>query len=69
MDSPFGAEAHRPTVIWTTADGVRCAIARYDETRYQLRLFRREGTIKADLFASLAEALTTAERWREERPD
>ena len=54
------------TVIWATSAGVRCVVARYDETRYQLRLLRGEETIKADLFASVADASRTAHRWRAE---
>ena len=54
------------TVIWSTREGVRCVVARYDETRYQLRLLRAEGTVKADLFASLADANHEAYRWRAE---
>lgn len=54
------------TVIWATSEGVRCVVARYDEARYQLRLLRAEGTIKADLFASLADANRAANRWRVE---
>src|SRR5258706_3863261 len=54
------------TVIWATSEGVRCVIAPYDETRYQLRLLRAEGTIKADLFTSLADANGAARRWRVE---
>ncbi len=54
------------TVIWATSEGVRCVVARYDEARYQLRLLRAEGTIKADLFASLADANRAANRWRAE---
>jgi hypothetical protein len=52
------------TVIWATSDGVACVVAGYDETRYQLRLIRPGGTIKADLFANLAEANDAAARWR-----
>ena len=55
-----------PTVIWATSDGVRCVVAPYDETRYQLRLLRAAGTVKADLFASVADANRAARRWRAE---
>jgi hypothetical protein len=54
------------TVIWATSDGVRCVVARYDESRYQLRLLRTQGTVKADLFASLSDANRAANRWRAE---
>ena len=56
----------RQTVVWTTWEGVRCVVAPYDETRYQLRLLRAAGTVKADLFASLADANRAARRWRVE---
>ena len=52
------------TVLWTTSDGVRCVLARYDETRYQLRLMRSQGTVKADLFTEYDAALTAAQEWR-----
>lgn len=58
--------SRRQTVVWITSGGVRCVVAPYDETRYQLRLLRAEGTIKADLFASLADANRAARRWRAE---
>ena len=58
--------SRRQTVIWATSDGMRCVVAPYDETRYQLRLLRAAGTVKADLFASLADANRAARRWRTE---
>ncbi len=58
--------SRRQTLIWATSDGMRCVVARYDDTRYQLRLLRAEGTIKADLFASLADANRAARHWRAE---
>jgi hypothetical protein len=51
------------TVLWTAPDGVRCVVTRYDETRYQLRLLRDGGTIKADLFSDHAEAVTASREW------
>jgi hypothetical protein len=54
------------TVIWATSEGLRCVVAPYDETRYQLRLLRPEGTIKTDLVTSLADANREARRWRAE---
>jgi hypothetical protein len=45
---------------------VRSVVAPYDETRYQLRLLRAAGTVKADLFASVAAANREARRWRAE---
>ena len=58
--------ARQQTVIWATSEGVRCVVAPYDETRYQLRLLRPAGTIKADLFANVADANRAARRWRAE---
>ncbi len=52
------------TVLWTASDGVRCVIATYDETRYQLRLLRQDGTVKADLFSNYSQALATSLDWR-----
>ena len=56
----------RQTVIWATSEGVRCVVAPYDETRYQLRLLRAAGTVKADLFPNVADANRAARRWRAE---
>jgi hypothetical protein len=36
------------------------------ETRYQLKLLREFGTIKADLFAGHADAVAASRQWREE---
>ena len=58
--------SRRQTIIWATSEGVRCVVAPYDETRYQLRLLRAAGTVKADLFASVADANRAARRWRAE---
>jgi len=58
--------SRRQTVIWATSEGVRCVVAPYDETRYQLRLLRAAGTVKADLFATLTDANRAANRWRAE---
>ena len=52
------------TVLWATSDGVRCVLAPYDETRYQLRLMRDDGTIKSDLFVGYAQALAASREWR-----
>jgi hypothetical protein len=54
------------TVLWRASDGMQCVIARYDETRYQLRLLRQDGTVKADLFSDYAQALATSLDWRNE---
>jgi hypothetical protein len=51
------------TLVWETSE-VRCVIARYDETRYQLRLLRGLGTVKTDLFADYVQALTASREWR-----
>lgn len=58
--------SQRQTIIWATSEGVRCVVAPYDETRYQLRLLRAAGTVRADLFASVADANRAAHRWRAE---
>jgi hypothetical protein len=54
------------TTLWTCPQGIRCVLLRYDETRYQLKLVRQLGTIKADLFAGYANALAASRQWREE---
>ena len=54
------------TVLWTVSNGVRCVVTRYDERRYQLRLLRESGTIKADLFSNHAEALANSREWRQQ---
>ena len=41
------------TTLWTCPLGIRCVLLTYDETRYQLKLVRELGTIKADLFAAV----------------
>jgi hypothetical protein len=59
------AERHE-TTLWTSAQGIRCVVLPYDETRYQLKLLRELGMIKADLFAGYANAVAASRRWREE---
>jgi hypothetical protein len=54
------------TTLWSCPLGIRCVLLPYDETRYQLKLVRELGTIKADLFACYASALAASRRWREE---
>jgi hypothetical protein len=54
------------TTLWTCPQGIRCVLLPYDEARYQLKLVRETGTIKADLFAGHANAVTASRRWREE---
>ena len=54
------------TVLWTASDGIQCVIAPYDEARFQLRLLRQDGTVKADLFSDYAQALATSVDWRNE---
>jgi hypothetical protein len=56
----------REATLWTRPDGVRCVLLRYDETRYQLKLVRAIGTIKADLFTGYSSALAASRKWREE---
>ena len=53
-------------VVWSTDTGFRCVIRAYDDTRYQLRLAWRDGTVKSDLFDSYDEALAVASTWRSE---
>src|SRR5215210_4382700 len=53
------------TLLWTVR-GVRCVVKRYDETRYQLRLLRAGGTIKADLFSNHAAAVSASHLWRQQ---
>jgi hypothetical protein len=54
------------TTLWTCPQGIRCVLLPYDEARYQLRLVRDTGTIKAELFAGQANAVTASHRWRGE---
>jgi hypothetical protein len=54
------------TILWTCPQGIRCVLLPYDEARYQLKLVRALGTIKADLFAGYANAVAASRRWREE---
>ena len=54
------------TLLWTARNDVRCVVKRYDETRYQLRLLRGDGTIKADLFSNHAEAVCASHVWRQQ---
>lgn len=52
------------TTLWVIEDGPHCTIRRYDDQRYQLRLLRRAGTVKADLFADYGQALAVSDEWR-----
>ncbi len=52
------------TVLWTESGGIRYVIAPYDETRYQLRLLRYDGTVKADLFSDYPQVRATSLDWR-----
>jgi len=54
------------TVLWTDSDGIRCLLVPYDEARFQLKLVRPHGTVRADLFASYAEALAASDKWRQQ---
>jgi len=38
----------------------------YDDSRYQLRLAWKDGTVKSDLFRSDDEAVAAAEAWKTE---
>jgi len=54
------------TELWATSSGFRGVVIRYDQGRYQLRLMREQGTVKADLFHGYASALEAArERFRQ----
>jgi len=55
--------ASQETTLWA-AGGLRCVVSRYDDERYQLRLLRTVGTVKADLFADYGQAVAIAELWR-----
>ena len=61
MGSSMATES---TVLWVTRDGVRCVLRAYDETRYQLRLLRENGTIKTDLVRGYAQAVLESDAWR-----
>lgn len=50
--------------IWTTPAGLRCMVAPYDEDRYQLRLMRRDGTVRSDLFPNYDAAMAAALEWK-----
>ena len=54
------------TVLWTTTGGIRCVMRPYDETRYQIRLLRNNGTIKSDVASGHLEAMAIAQKWRQE---
>jgi hypothetical protein len=54
------------TTLWTSLQGIRCVVLPYDETRYQLKLLRELGMIKADLIAGYANAVAASRRWRQE---
>ena len=55
--------ASEETTLWA-AGGLRCLVRRYDDERYQLRLLRTAGTVKADLFTDYGQAVAVAELWR-----
>jgi hypothetical protein len=52
------------TILWTAADGIRCVLVPYDESRYQIRLMRDGGTIRADLFSGDTAALAASREWQ-----
>jgi len=51
------------TTLWAAGE-LRCVVRRYDDERYQLRLLRTAGTVKADLFADYGKAVARSEDWR-----
>jgi hypothetical protein len=55
--------ASHETTLWAAGE-LRCVVRRYDDERYQLRLLRTAGTVKADLFADYGKAVAVAELWR-----
>ena len=57
---------HDGTTLWMGSNGIRCVLLPYDDTRFQLRLMRQVGTIKADLFREYEDAVAASRRWREE---
>jgi hypothetical protein len=59
------AERHE-TTLWMSPQGIRCVLLPYDETRFQLKLMRALGVVKADLFPDYANAVAASQRWREE---
>ena len=61
--TPRPRDQSEVAVLWTASE-VRCVLARYDETRYQLRLLRGLGTIKTELFADCAKAIVASHDWR-----
>jgi hypothetical protein len=52
------------SILWTDANGIRSVLTPYDESRYQLKLMRHDGTIRADLFADYADALAASRDWK-----
>jgi hypothetical protein len=59
-------EGHQNVVLWTSPEGLSCVLASYDGRRYQLKLLRRQGTVKTELFESYAQAAAAASGWREQ---
>jgi hypothetical protein len=51
------------TTLWAAGE-LRCVVRRYDDERYQLRLLRTGGTVKADLCGDYGKAVAVAEAWR-----
>jgi hypothetical protein len=52
------------TLLWSTCDEIQCRMVPYDGTRYQLRLMRKDGTIRSTLCRDYAQALRTSHEWR-----
>lgn len=66
--SPSPRDQSEVAVLWTVSE-LRCVLARYDETRYQLRLLRGLGTIKTELFTDCAMAFVASRDWRQQVHD
>ena len=53
------------TILWSAANGIRCVLVPYDDSRYQLKLMRDGGTVRADLFSSYTSALAASREWQQ----
>ena len=53
------------TLLWSTADGIECRLAPYDDDRYHLLLRWREQTIKATVVNDYARVLSVSREWRD----
>jgi hypothetical protein len=60
--------SRRPTtLLWSTAAGIECRMAPYDDDRYQVMLRWNQQTIKATVVGDYAGALAVSRDWRRER--